>query len=300
MALPPGAFHDGTNRNWVYLMQRVLAIATVAIASFTLLGAARPLAPSPMTTVKFRYVHHEIVVSATVDGKGPYAFLLDTGTTPSVVDAAVAKTLEIRANGPAARGSAMAGATTKAFPATLHGLRYGTTAIGPLDILVTDLSSVSKRLGVSLAGVLGSNFFDGRSIRIDYPCAEASLMTSHDDAPLTAPFELLSSGWIDVDDAWANGKRISAAIDTGNSGTPVVTKRGIAKLGLQQRATTGAQGSLSELRIGETRFGTPAVRFLSSSDDAFDINIGNRTLEKSVVTLDYLRGRLTIAKAHPC
>ncbi len=295
-------------------MRRVLAIASVAIVSFGLLGAARPLAPSPMTIVKFRYIHHEIVVSATVDGKGPYAFLLDTGTTPSVVDTAVAKALEIRANGPAARGSDIAGGTTKAFPATLHGLRYGTTAIGPLDILVTDLSPIGKRLGVSLAGVLGSNFFDGRSIRIDYPCAEASIMTSHDDAPLTAPFKLSPSGWIDVNDVWANGKRISAAIDTGNSGTPVVTKRGIAKLSLQRQATSGAithsgsfggshaetQGSLSELRIGEMKFDSPAVRFLPSSADAFDINIGNRTLEKYVVTLDYLRGRLTIAKGHKC
>ncbi len=270
------------------------------LGGLALLGAARPLPPSPMTTVKFRYVHHEIVVSATIDGKGPYAFLLDSGTTPSVVDAAVAKKLEIRASGPAARGNDMAGGTMKAFPATLHGLRYGSSAIGPLDILVTDLSSMSKQLGVSLAGVLGSNFFDGRSIRIDYPCTETSIMTSHDDAPLTAPFKLLPSGWIDVDDAWANQKRISAAIDTGNSGTPVVTKRGIAELGLQRQAHAETQGLLSELRIGETRFGATAVRFLSSSVDAFDINIGNRTLEKYVVTLDYLRGRLTIAKAHPC
>jgi predicted aspartyl protease len=266
---------------------------------FALVGAAKPLTPSSMTTVKFRYVHHEIVISATVDGKGPYAFLLDTGTTLSIVDAAVAKSLAIRANGPAARGNDMAGGTTKAFPATLHGLRYGAMAIGPLDIVVTDLSTMSKRLGVSLAGVLGSNFFDGRSVRVDYPCGETSMMTSHDDAPLTAPFNMLPSGWIDVDDAWANEKRISAAIDTGNSGTPVVTKRGIAKLGLQ-RSHSETQGSLFELRIGDTKFDAPAVRFLPSSDDAFDINIGNRTLEKYVVTLDYLRGRLTIAKAHPC
>jgi predicted aspartyl protease len=295
-------------------MRRLLAIASVTLVSFGLLGAAKPLAPSPMTTVKFRYVHHEIVVSATVDGKGPYAFLLDTGTTPSVVDTAVAKALEIRGNGPAARGSDIAGGTTKAFPATLQGLRYGTMAIGPLDVLVSDLSAMSKQLGVSLAGVLGSNFFDGRSVRTDYPCTEAAIMTSHDDAPQTAPFKLLPSGWTDVADAWANGKRISAAIDTGNSGTPVVTKRGIAKLGLQRQAQAGTatqsrsfggshtetNGSLSELRIGDTQFGATAVRFLPSSNDAFDINIGNRTLEKDVVTLDYLRGRLTIAKAHPC
>jgi predicted aspartyl protease len=293
------------------MMLRSLAGACLILA---LVGAAKPLAPSPMTTVKFRYVHQEIVVSATVDGKGPYAFLLDTGTTPSVVDSAIAKTLEIRANGPAGRGNDMAGGTTTAFPAALHGLRYGSMAIGPLDILVTDLSAMSKRLAVQLAGVLGSNFFDGRSVRIDYPCAETSIMTSHDDAPLTAPFKVLASGWIDVDDAWANGKRVSAAIDTGNSGTPVVTKRGIAKLGLQRQAQTGAatqsrsfggshaetQGALSELRIGDAKFGAPVVRFLSSSDDAFDINIGNRTLEKYVVTLDYLRGRLTIAKGHRC
>jgi hypothetical protein len=236
-----------------------------------LLGAAKPLAPSPFTSVAYQYAHHEIVVRATIDGGGPYAFLLDTGTTPSSVDEAVAKKLGIR-QAPGSLG-------------TLHGLRFGTMVIGPLDVRVTDLAKKSKTLGVQLAGVLGSNFVDGRSVRIDYPCDEVAIVSSHEDAPYTAKFTTMPSGSIDIDDAWASDRRIRATIDTGNAGAPIVKQRGTGKI---------------DLRIGDVKFGSVEVRFSPPSKDAFDVDIGNRTLERYVVTLDYLRGRLTIAPGHKC
>jgi Aspartyl protease len=53
--------------------------------------------PAALSTVPFRYVHHEILVNVRIGKSGPYTFMLDTGTTPSVVDAALAKRLGNRA-----------------------------------------------------------------------------------------------------------------------------------------------------------------------------------------------------------
>jgi predicted aspartyl protease len=262
----------------------VLRALAATCLTVVLLGAARPLAVAPYATLGFEYVHHEIVIRATVDGAGPYAFLLDTGTNLSVVDTAVARKLGIK---PGRTDSA-------SFAGTLHGLSFGTMAIGPLDIVVKSLSARSRDLGIPLAGVLGANFFDGRSIRVDYPCREAAIVSSHTDASYTATFKAMQAGWIDIADAWANGRRVRATIDTGNSGTPIVTKRGIERLHLQN-------GRLQDLRIGAVAFAAGVVRLSPTSNDAFDLSIGNRTLEGYIVTFDYLRGMLTLVKsAHKC
>ena len=44
-----------------------------------------------ITTVPFTLVKNQIVVQTSVNGKGPYSFIVDTGVTPSVIDRAAAE-----------------------------------------------------------------------------------------------------------------------------------------------------------------------------------------------------------------
>ncbi len=213
------------------MVLRALAATCLAVV---LLGAARPLAVAPYATLGFEYVHHEIVIRATVDGAGPYAFLLDTGTNLSVVDTAVARKTRhrnrCRRNG--------------------GGFRELSTAcrLAPWpSVHSTSSSRICPRRAKTSAfrslEFIGANFFDGRSIRIDYPCHEAAIVSSQADAVSTATFKTTQWGWIDIADVWANGRRVHATIDTGNPGSPIVTKRGIQRLHLQD-------GRLQNLRIG--------------------------------------------------
>jgi hypothetical protein len=59
-----------------------MAIAAFVAALATRTGAASPAAP---LFVPFTYVHHELLVAVRIGSAGPYAFMLDTDTTPSVI-----------------------------------------------------------------------------------------------------------------------------------------------------------------------------------------------------------------------
>jgi hypothetical protein len=167
---------------------------------------------------------------------------------------------------------------------------------------------------VPVDGVLGSNFFDGRVVQIDYPCRRVSVLSDALLEPFTARLTEVAGGWIVTDDVWIGSQRVSATIDTGDSGAPIVTGRGIAALHLQQAARQGKTvssvsyggrhretlGVLHDVRLGSTPLGTLQARFLPSADNPFDVNIGNQPLQRFIATFDYVRGLLTLSPARAC
>ena len=278
-----------------------------AVLGFGLFAFPAVAAP-PSTTVPFKYLHHEVVVNARIAGSGPYAFLLDTGTTPSIVDVALAKRLGLRI-GAAGQGTDIGASSTPGHPVTVRELQFGALHINRLNAIALDVSGIGKELGVSLAGVLGSNFFDGRAVQIDYPCRKVSVLANALPEPFTARFTEIASGWIVTSDVWVGSRHVNAAIDTGDSGVPVITGPGIAALHLQAAARVGRKvaslsyggrhsetlGVLRDVRLGSRFLGTLQARFLPQADDAFDLNIGNQPLQHFVVTLDYMHGLLTLS-----
>jgi hypothetical protein len=165
-----------------------------------------------------------------------------------------------------------------------------------------------------LDGILGSNFFHDRVVELNYPCRTVALLDDAVLEPFTARFSETPSGWIETTDVFVNGKRVTATFDTGNSGTPVVTRRGIATLHLSAAAATGPKtqsfsygglhretdGVLSSVFIGTLPIGSSRARFLTSADNSFDVNLGNRALQDYIATFDYVRGLLTLRRARSC
>jgi hypothetical protein len=270
--------------------------------------------PPALATVPFTYLHHEVVVRARIAGAGPFAFLLDTGTTPSIIDAVLAKRLGLSARGAAGRGTDIGSTSTTAYPVTIRDLQVGALHVSRLDARSLNIAATSKRIGVPLAGVLGSNIFDGRVVQIDYPCRKISVLADALLAPFTARFNEIADGWIVTNDFWVGSQRASAAIDTGDSGVAIVTGPGIEALHLQTAARAGKTvssfsyggrhsetlGVLHDVRLGSRPLGTLTARFLPEADNSFDVNIGNRLLQHFVVTFDYARGLLTISPARAC
>ncbi len=281
---------------------------------FGVVGLLALTFPPAVTTVPFHYVHHELLVHARIGSSGPYTFLLDTGTTPSIIDIALAKRLGLPPKGAAAHGTDVGESSVTVYPVTLHDVQLGSLRIHQLAALATDLSGIGNRLGVHLDGVLGSNFFDGRVVQIDYACRTASVLSDAVIAPIAAHFTEIASGFIVTHDVWVGPQRASATIDTGDSGTMLVTGTGLAALHLQSAARAGSAVSsfsygghhnetealLSDVRIGSTEMGTVKARFLPAADEPFDINIGNQVLERYVVTFDYVRGLLILSPTHGC
>jgi len=51
--------------------------------------------------ISFEFLHNQIVVEGTLNGRGPYSFILDTGTRATTVDLRVAKELHLALGSPA-------------------------------------------------------------------------------------------------------------------------------------------------------------------------------------------------------
>ncbi|MDQ6767122.1 MAG: retropepsin-like domain-containing protein [Candidatus Eremiobacteraeota bacterium] len=245
-------------------------ILRAGVLAFGLLAFLALTVPPAVTTVPFHYVHHELLVNARIGGSGPYTFLLDTGTTPSIIDVALMKRLGLPFEGAAAHGTDIGSGSMKVYPVTLRAVDIGSLRMSRLDALAVDISDLGNKLGVHIDGVLGSNFFDGRVVEVNYSCRTVSVLSDAMLAPVSARFTENASGYIVTNDVWVGPQRASATIDTGDSGTMLVTGTGIAALHLRSAASTGkavsgisyggrhreTEGMLPGVRIGSTLLGT--------------------------------------------
>jgi predicted aspartyl protease len=280
--------------------------------------AARADTAAVTIAVPFSYVHHEVVVRATIGHAGPYAFLVDTDTTPSAIDSSLARKLRLPVLGDAGAGSGVGSGRSVVLPVAIPNLAIGDLHVARLNALATDLSALSTAFGMPIAGVLGTSLLNDRVVQIDYPCRTVAFLPDAILAPFTARFrygpDAAESGDNVSDDVWIGSRRATATFDTGNAGFMLVTGKGIVDLRLDAAARSGAasaargyngvasatQGTVHGVRIGSIRIGSVATKFIASSQDPFDVNIGNRTFERFVATFDYQRGLLTLQPPRPC
>ncbi|MDP9110035.1 MAG: retroviral-like aspartic protease family protein [Candidatus Eremiobacteraeota bacterium] len=262
-------------------------------------------------SIPFTYLHHEVLVSARIGTSGPYNFLLDTDTSPSAIDAALAKRLGLHQNGASGLGSGVGSNKTVTTPVRIPDLSVGAVHVRSLQALTADLSGLSKHFGRPLAGVLGTSFLRGRVTEFNYPCRTIVFLSDAPVAPITASFHGDDENIIDK--VMVNGHRATATFDTGNAGAVLVTARGIADLGLAAASKNGTHslgygyngsassstGRLSDVRVGAIDFGPTAAKFMASVPGPYDINIGNRVMERYRVVFDYVRTLVTFLPPAP-
>jgi hypothetical protein len=260
----------------------------------------------------FAYVHNEIVVPVYLNGTGPYNMLVDTDTTPSAIDAALAKRLHLRAIGAVGSGSGEGTESIKVYPVQASDLRVGGAHQKRLLALAVDLRELTQTLGMRIDGLLGTSFLDGRVMQIDYACRVIRFLPDAVLAPFAARFVSSDEGNV-TRDVYVGKRQVASTFDTG-SGSLFVTATGIARLGLQAAATAGrhvmglgyrgitheTEGRLDKVRIGHVQLGTLPAKFNPSSSAPFDVIVGNRVLDHFVATFDYQRGLLTLTPPAAC
>ena len=139
----------------------------VVAAAFGATAEARRLAPPDSRRVPLRLAAGRLlIVPVTVDGSGPYPFLLDTGATRSLVDEALADRLRLPRAGAVAHETAVA-----AGSATLV---RGTLDLGGIQrevlLIRTPLSSLAD-LNPRPLGVVGQDLLRQANWWIDYESA---------------------------------------------------------------------------------------------------------------------------------
>ncbi len=113
-------------------------------------------------------------------------------------------------------------------------------------------------------------------------------------------------------DVWVGSRRIEATFDTGDAGYLLVTAKGIAALpNLSGNGRAGVvvgyngtakvtHANLTGLRIGNVTLPPTDAIVLPSDNSPYDVNIGNRTLDRFVVTFDYQRKVVTLSSHRSC
>jgi predicted aspartyl protease len=277
----------------------MLTAALVAAASGPCQANMTPAAAGYTARVTFTDHRNEILIPVLINHRGPYMMLLDTGTTPSVLDRETAADLRLSAE----RGQEIPIASTS----------IGGRIWLRQSAVITDLSALSRSLGVRIDGVVGFPFLRDSVVQIDWRRRTVELYASlppNDGRRRTVvPFRLQDTDVI-LEGVSVNGTVVSAFVDTGNNGTLIVTPAGAAKLGLggqggKPREVTGFDGVsatiptvLDEVRIGEFDVHSVAARMYRAGSrhdaDAFDVNVGNAFLRNYRVTIDYRLNRFVL------
>jgi predicted aspartyl protease len=260
---------------------------------FHLAGGAQPL----------------ILVPVSVNGQGPFDFILDTGAGTSLLSPALAGRLKIEATG-SKQGQTAGGKVTVAL-GQVRSLSLGEFTLPQVEIGIVDLSHIAGAIGANVDGDLGYNFLRHFRLSIDYRTNDLRL----DDpkrfdevggraltevpmrlAAATKPLILL--------DTFVNGRGpFQFALDTGTS-TSAMSASLAAELGVRDipmgPVTTGGPqleltaGKVDSMQVGGARIQQltvvigPFLAILSEAAGvALDGIVGYNFLRHYKVTIDY-------------
>ena len=185
-----------------------MVIATI------LLAAAMPSQATQSTSDPFTLFDNRMMIAATIDGKGPFTMIVDTGAPSVVVTPGVARSLELPAR--AAGSVTGAGSGSSSFSMTrLSSVAIGSLRFNNLRAEVIDLSPIQRAIGFPrLDGVIGYDIL--RRLRVGVDMDGARLTLSY--APLPVPKNAAEVGFT----VGATGiPQIPAAVD-GVHGTFVI------------------------------------------------------------------------------
>jgi len=129
-------------------------------------------------TIGFRLVKNLIVVPMTINGKGPFNFLLDTGigvcliTNPSLIDSLHLSGLRQMKITGFGQGNELSASVASGVT-----LRLGRTVAHSMNVIILneDLLELSETLGMPVHGLIGYDFFDSFIVEIRYSAQRITL-----------------------------------------------------------------------------------------------------------------------------
>ncbi|HEV2817764.1 MAG TPA: aspartyl protease family protein [Allosphingosinicella sp.] len=248
-------------------------------------------------------------ILATVNGRGPYRFGVDTGAAGYLrVSPALAQALELRQV-----GEAMAGDPSGRNPIRIPVYRVESLAFGGLTfsgISTTALPQLGPRTA-QVDGVIGIGFFENLLLTIDYGRLRLS----------AGPGALPPANGRDVVEATLDRSLISVPLrigettqlvhlDTGNAAQPLfLPAEAVAALPTEGeprivgRARTVSQeieirslGLTVPVSVGTTRLPVTAVGYPAAAPPG---NIGSLALTGMALTVDYANRRVRIVPSRP-
>ncbi len=293
------------------VLQFTLAAALVGLAGCAVMPKRRPPEPgrttlgSPLVILPAQTVGNYLLLEVKWDRSGPYRFLIDTGSSVTLVTPALAQRYPGREPfSPAATRVRVTGAdgNVKELPrGSLRRIELGEAKFEDLEVLVYDCAPLSAHLGVKIDGVLGFPLFRDTVLTLDYPGSRVILQAASDRP-------LLPGSMVAFDDSRKTpvipvkigDRTVVALIDSGSDAVFSLNPVGLAPrfasgpleggtIGTLGGERTRRVGRLAEtLQIGAHSFREPIVDLTDELSA-----IGGGMLRHFSVSFDQKRDRVT-------
>jgi hypothetical protein len=221
----------------------------------------------------------------------PQNFVIDTGTSPSVLNIRVASELGLSLH--QAQISAV-GRQSEISAALVPEILLGPLRVKSIHFLVTDLSAAERELGVPIAGILGMDVLGKNSFRLDY---RNHLLEFGDVIPEGIPVVLSTSMDLPIVEVIVEGRVLHLLVDTGSERLVFFANMGVREFSLDASnelvpgrsiagTVPGRTVSSLVLEVDGKRFRQEAVLVPSGDASLFDGLLSVRSLGIRVLSLD--------------
>ena len=164
----------------------------------------------PIEVGASRDLFEHLLAPVTINGQGPFQFLLDTGANGSCISRALVARLML----PAAAGVRV---RTVVGNHDRPGVLVDRLQVG--DRSRKDVQVAALPLTDSLDGVLGVDWLKGQRLELGFKARSVAITRSRDDVPAKGTVVVAARrrlGQLTIVDADLSGRRISAMIDSGS------------------------------------------------------------------------------------
>ncbi len=273
----------------------------VTVTDFAIAGGAKE------ATTPIKVINNHIYADVSVNGKGPFLFIFDTGGA-NLVTPAVAKELGLKSQGAVDVHGAGEGVMNAGFT-KVNSVAIGKASIKSQPFVVLPLDAMSDVEGVTEKGMIGFETFKRFVTRIDYAGGTITLIDPKKFDPKDAgtPVKFVFNGSIPEIQGTFEGEPGKFDIDTGSRAGVTLTKPFAEKIDFRVKHPKGidcvdgwgvggpstgyvARGKM--LMLGDVKVPGIVVSYATQKKGAFAgneyaANIGSGILKRFIVTFDY-------------
>ncbi len=301
-------------RNFFKIIGYILLFIFILLILFVIYYYPGKSEAKKVEELTFAFHRDVIIIEATLNNSGPYNFVLDTGTDPSVIDINISDSLSLFQFSIGKQDVGEDQSLEILIPLPMK-LQVGNLPSSRKLFLALDLKMISDKMEMPIHGILGHNFIKDNIIQIDYqkqklkfypfginpypnPDQNVKKMELHFIDDGTFPLVKLLS---------VNGKPINATIDTGSNQTLTLFRASVDYLGLSEVLESSKEieaigyGGAHKKKVMDSLTIKIDNWDIENSEVYFDLqsekskvsldirggNLGNQILKNYILTLDY-------------
>jgi hypothetical protein len=224
-------------------MKNRLPLALAALAGLFASGCLVVHRPAPKpgltyvgsrpVTLPCRLLDNVLIVEAKWDKYGPYHFVIDTGSSVTLVSPDLARRYVSEASPapdvPQVRVRSSEGGSTLLNAVTLRRIQLGNARFEYVPALVYDCADLSAQFGVKIDGILGFPLFRNAVLTLDYPHERIVLLSSIPEDGLPGEAILFNNAdKTPLIPVRLGDREFAALIDSGSTAAIAVNPAGLA------------------------------------------------------------------------